>query len=59
MSLVTAGYTLGTFVLAGVKKRKRLMVFLGLFVLGGPYFFIGPDKGLTGLKHHLWISLVS
>lgn len=58
MSLVTAGYTLGTFCLAGVTKSKRLMVFLGCLVLGGSYLFIGPSE-FTGLDHHLYITLIS
>ena len=59
MSIVTAGYAIGSYVVGHVKRRKRLMVCLGCVVFGMTYLFIGPSKKLTGLNHHLWITLTS
>jgi predicted MFS family arabinose efflux permease len=59
MSIVTAGYAIGTVLISQVRHRKCMMVFGGLVLMGIAYFFVGPDKGFTGGDHHLWTTLAS
>lgn len=59
MSIVTAGYALGAFIVGYVKDGKRKLVFGGCLLLGVSYFFVGPDKDITGADHHISLTLSS
>jgi MFS family permease len=59
MTIVTAGYAIGSYGMGQVKQRKRLMVCIGCAFLGVSYLFVGPYKLLTHLDSILALTLVS